>query len=552
MKNKLVALFFLLHLISCTTEEIEAPVENQEEEIDTPIVKGKLTALQSSLWKTREIEVCWENPSSDNLTVRNWVKDQIEKTWMKEADIVFFNWGKCKWGNKGIRIQLVTGKETPHVKRLGEKLDGYRHGMVLNYNWTYCGSSEYCNRVIATHEFGHALGFSHEHNRADCRCKEEPKGTNGDLYVTPCDINSVMNYCNKKYANHGLLSDWDKKGVIALYGPSPTVFHSTWLNTGFAYNDTWRVNRHLRFVEDVNGDGKGDIIGFADNDIYVSLSNGSGFDKGKIWLSEGFTYNDTWRNDRHFRTVKDVNGDGKGDIVGFADNDIYVALSNGSGFDRAKIWLSQGFAYNDGWRNEHHVRVLEDVNGDGKADIIGFGANDIYVSLSNGHSFEKGKVWLSVGYANNDSWTNAKHVRTVKDVNGDGKADIIGFGENDIYVSLSNGSSFEKGKIWLDEGFTYSDTWRTNRHVRAVEDVNGDGKADIIGFGEKSIYISLSNGQGFEKGKEHRGGFTISRDHWFLSKHVRAFSDVDGDNKVDFIGFHDNSVVVHESKKLYK
>jgi hypothetical protein len=39
------------------------------------------------------------------------------------------------------------------------------------------------------------------------------------------------------------------------------------------------------------------------------------------------------------------------------------------------------------------------------------------------------------------------------DVNGDNKADIIGFGNNAVYVSLSTGSSFQNGIIW-NTGFS--------------------------------------------------------------------------------------------------
>jgi hypothetical protein len=44
----------------------------------------------------------------------------------------------------------------------------------------------------------------------------------------------------------------------------------------FDYNHAWRVEKHPRFVVDINGDGHADIVGFGDADVYVALGNGDG------------------------------------------------------------------------------------------------------------------------------------------------------------------------------------------------------------------------------------------------------------------------------------
>jgi hypothetical protein len=97
-------------------------------------------------------------------------------------------------------------------------------GMVLNFTfnaWSQSchGHEEFCIRSIATHEFGHALGFAHEQNRKDKpgNCSAEPGGGDGDLVVGSWDLGSVMNYCNPAYNGNGSLSQSDIDGVRLAY-----------------------------------------------------------------------------------------------------------------------------------------------------------------------------------------------------------------------------------------------------------------------------------------------------------------------------------------------
>ena len=126
----------------------------------------------------------------------------------------------------------------------------------------------------------------------------------------------------------------------------------------------------------------------------------------------------------------------------FGNDDVLVALSNGINFGTARIWRS-GFT---GWDNNTTVRTVVDVNGDGKADIVGFGNDDVLVALSNGSSFGAATIWNN-GFA---SWDNNTTVRTVVDVTGDEKADIVGFGNTQIIVSPSNGTSFSPTTRWFN------------------------------------------------------------------------------------------------------
>jgi len=95
--------------------------------------------------------------------------------------------------------------------------------------------------------------------------------------------------------------------------------------------------------------------------------------------------------------------------------------------------------------------------------------------------------------------TNAEwHPRFLADVTGDGRADIVGFGDAGVWVSLNNGDgTFQDPPKRVLDNFAYNaGGWRVERHPRFLADVTGDRSADIVGFGEVGVWVSLNNGDG--------------------------------------------------------
>ncbi|SHO56656.1 FG-GAP repeat protein [Vibrio quintilis] len=135
---------------------------------------------------------------------------------------------------------------------------------------------------------------------------------------------------------------------------------------------------------------------------------------------------------------------------------------------------------------------MTDVNGDGKADVVGFGNAGVYVSLSTGTGFTSPSLWVKQYGHDAGGGRVTKHPRMMADVNGDGKADVVGFSDDGVYYSLSQKTSFASPVHAIQKFGYVADGWRIDKHPRMMADINGDGKADIVGFANNGVHVSLS------------------------------------------------------------
>ena len=92
-----------------------------------------------------------------------------------------------------------------------------------------------------------------------------------------------------------------------------------------------------------------------------------------------------------------------------------------------------------------------------------------------------------------------KYPRQVADVNNDGRADIIGFGNDNVEVALGQtDGTFGSTTVVKNDDFTISQGGCNtfDGYPRQVADVNGDGSADIVGFKEDGAYVALASNGG--------------------------------------------------------
>jgi 6-phosphogluconolactonase (cycloisomerase 2 family) len=322
----------------------------------------------------------------------------------------------------------------------------------------------------------------------------------------------------------------------------------------YNYNEQqWRIELHPRMVADVNKDGCADIIGFGFDRVLVALSNCSnGFGPMTQWTTD-FSYNaQGWRVDKHPRMMADVNNDGCADIVGFGYDRVLVALSNCvNGFAPMTQWTGD-YNYNEQqWRIELHPRMVEDVNKDGCADIVGFGFDRVLVALSNcSNGFGPMTQWTTDFSYNAQGWRVDKHPRMMADANNDGCADIVGFGYDRVLVALSNCvNGFYPMTQWTSDYNYNEQQWRIELHPRMVADVNKDGCADIVGFGFDRVFVSLSNcSNGFGPMTPWTTDFSYNAQGWRVDMHPRMMADVNNDGRADIIGFGYDRVLVATAK----
>lgn len=321
-------------------------------------------------------------------------------------------------------------------------------------------------------------------------------------------------------------------------------------------------NERPRFLADIDGDDKKDIIGFGYLYTRASLSKSDGRDvkfTNQQEAKKGFTIEQGWfdQNTRP-RFIADIDGDNKEDIIGFGYEYTQACLSNCDPVSKTVLfglleYEVPEFTQQQNWLNMNvHPRYLVDINNDGKADIVGFKDNGVYIAVStsthNNASFVLAKNPVLPDFGTNSGWTdNNVCPRMITDLNGDGFPEIIGFNARGVYVSFNRSGVFLSPVLLLSGEFNYS----TNKEFpRILADVNGDGANDIIGFGYDGTYVSLFNSYSNTFFAPHKilDHYSVSQGWKNNIEFPRMVIDIDNDRKADIVGFNSRGVEVAISK----
>ena len=336
----------------------------------------------------------------------------------------------------------------------------------------------------------------------------------------------------------GDLVGFGTDGVWTALGKGDGTFGKARMVLTSFNSQGWHTGQHPRFVVDLNGDGKGDIIGFGDHGVGTALSNGDGtFSWDKPVLAQ-FGVNHGWRGDQHPRFVVDLTGNGKADIVGFGSDGVWTALGRGDGtFTNANLVLAN-FGVSQGWQVAQHPRFVVDLTGDGKADIVGVSNDGVWTALGKGDGTFGPANFVLASFGVSQGWRVDKNPLFLADVTGSGRLDLVGFGDDGVWTAPGNGDgTFGNASLVLAQ-FGVNQGWRADQHPRLVADITGDGKADLVGFGEKGVWTAVNNGDGtFGEAKVRPDGLFGFKQGWRLEQHLRLLADLNGDGKADIIGF---------------
>ncbi|MBD9722502.1 FG-GAP-like repeat-containing protein [Streptomyces caniscabiei] len=261
----------------------------------------------------------------------------------------------------------------------------------------------------------------------------------------------------------------------------------------------WLADKHPRFLADTTGDGRADIVGCHDDGVWVSLQDEDGTfgPLGDEPVLKAFGHDEKaggWLADKHPRFLADTTGDGRADIIGCHDDGVWVSLQDEDGTFAEPLYVLDDFGVDQEWSTtEGHPRFLVKTTNAGAVDIVGFGPQGVVVARGRGDgTFEPSQLVLN-DFGTAQAWTSDRHLRLLADVTGDGTPDIVGFGDEGVWVAHNRGDGrFEQAQL-VCCGFGYNDdagAWRVDRHPRFLADITGDGRVDIVGFGGPGVYVA--------------------------------------------------------------
>jgi RHS repeat-associated protein len=274
---------------------------------------------------------------------------------------------------------------------------------------------------------------------------------------------------------------------------------------------------------DFDGDGRTDRLCSTEGVTTVSLSTGSGFAPGAVWLAREIGP----------PLVADFNGDGKADIAEYDGQSFRVGLSSGGSFAHTVAW---GQATASGLDGESYscTRASQtgvgNFDGDGLPDVFCQGgvSGEIFVGRNTGSSFS-----FSI-FADFTCWGVYERSGPA-DFDGDGRDDwycIDGYGG--LYARLNDGHSFEELSFQgLGRGFC-------ERDEIVLADLNGDGRSDVTCSGTGGV--ALSTGEALlDQGPFGRwctdDTWDAEAEAWVRTSRMAPL-DIDGDGQPELVCTH--------------
>jgi len=352
-------------------------------------------------------------------------------------------------------------------------------------------------------------------------------------------LDSLLNAATLTLPEPGAAGSLGANKALVLTALSPNL-SSTF--TGGAAGD-WAAFK-VASAGDVNRDGKSDII------IGNPKAAGGGTERGTVVVisgADGSTLHTINGSENSALFGYAVGGIGDNNRDGYGDFMVGAPLANGSGTDRGKIFIYSGLT-GSLLRTITHTVSYElvgyslanagDVNQDGTPDIIS-GA-----PYANGSGTYRGKVFVYSGATGSaltsvtgtvDSGLLGYSVSAAGDVNKDGKPDFMAGGTQLSSAYVYSGAN--AAVIWtLSPTVSYAGA-SFGYSVAGGKDLDGDGTPDFVVGYPTPVSSSISGIAMVFSGAsgETLYTFTAPDDNAQFGSAVAVTGDIDGDGKADFI-----------------
>ena len=304
----------------------------------------------------------------------------------------------------------------------------------------------------------------------------------------------------------------------------------------------WQIDRHPRFAVDLTGDGCADIVGFGDAGVWTALGNGDGTFKEPHFVLGNFGTEQGWRVDRHPRFIAVLTNSGHPDIVGFGDAGVWVALGNGDGSFQEPRFVLANFGFDQGWRVDKHPRFVTNIRKSGFGDIVGCGDAGVWTALGTDDGGFAQARFVLANLGIDQGWRVDKHPRFVAPLRGGRMGDLVGFGDAGVWTALSRGDGgFEDARFVL-ANFGVDQGWRVDQHPRFVTDLTGDGRSDVVGFGDAGVWTAVGTGDGgLNESRFVLANFGTEQG-WRVDRHPRLLDRLTSGKHADIVGFGDAGV----------